>query len=148
MYSSKLQKTVAVSTADGELVALSETARDIKHVLSDGLECANQCGAPHFVCHECLEGYTTQEANDRPERVCCPFAKLKDGSCNSVPYTDAELAHMLSQDAFDRYFAHRLKHKEAQLATEFEKENEKRVSAQPALAIAALDDGGHLLDGA
>eukprot|EP00854_Cymbomonas_tetramitiformis_P003131 gene3131-biopygen3074 len=28
MYSSRLQKTVAISTTDGELVALSETARD------------------------------------------------------------------------------------------------------------------------
>ncbi|KAK3263376.1 hypothetical protein CYMTET_27813 [Cymbomonas tetramitiformis] len=34
MYSSKLQKTVAVSTADGELVALSETAREIEHVVN------------------------------------------------------------------------------------------------------------------
>eukprot|EP00854_Cymbomonas_tetramitiformis_P007597 gene7597-biopygen7674 len=34
MYSSKLQKTVVVSTADGELVALSETARDIEHVVN------------------------------------------------------------------------------------------------------------------
>ncbi|KAK3249785.1 hypothetical protein CYMTET_40802 [Cymbomonas tetramitiformis] len=34
IYSSKLQKTVAVSTADGELVALSETARDIEHVVN------------------------------------------------------------------------------------------------------------------
>eukprot|EP00854_Cymbomonas_tetramitiformis_P008745 gene8745-biopygen8899 len=33
IYTSKLQKTVAVSTADGELVALSETARDIEHVV-------------------------------------------------------------------------------------------------------------------
>ncbi|KAK3253177.1 hypothetical protein CYMTET_37568 [Cymbomonas tetramitiformis] len=34
MYSSKLQKTVAMSTVDGELVALSETARDIEHVVN------------------------------------------------------------------------------------------------------------------
>ncbi|KAK3263015.1 hypothetical protein CYMTET_28157 [Cymbomonas tetramitiformis] len=34
MCSSKLQKTVAVSTADAELVALSETARDIEHVVN------------------------------------------------------------------------------------------------------------------
>ncbi|KAK3255338.1 hypothetical protein CYMTET_35474, partial [Cymbomonas tetramitiformis] len=34
MYSSKLQKTVAVSTADAELVALSETAWDIEHVVN------------------------------------------------------------------------------------------------------------------
>ncbi|KAK3238922.1 hypothetical protein CYMTET_51112 [Cymbomonas tetramitiformis] len=34
MFTSKLQKTVAVSTADGELVALSETARDIEHVVN------------------------------------------------------------------------------------------------------------------
>eukprot|EP00854_Cymbomonas_tetramitiformis_P034065 gene34065-biopygen9256 len=34
MYSSKLQRTIAVSTADGELVALSETARDIEHVIN------------------------------------------------------------------------------------------------------------------
>eukprot|EP00854_Cymbomonas_tetramitiformis_P034618 gene34618-biopygen34526 len=32
MYSSRLQKTVALSTADSELVALSETARDIEHL--------------------------------------------------------------------------------------------------------------------
>eukprot|EP00854_Cymbomonas_tetramitiformis_P008010 gene8010-biopygen8085 len=33
MYSSRLQKTVALSTADAELVALSETAQDIEHLI-------------------------------------------------------------------------------------------------------------------
>eukprot|EP00854_Cymbomonas_tetramitiformis_P001632 gene1632-biopygen1497 len=32
MYSSRLQKTVAISTTDGELVALSETARDSEYI--------------------------------------------------------------------------------------------------------------------
>ncbi|KAK3242733.1 hypothetical protein CYMTET_47582 [Cymbomonas tetramitiformis] len=34
MYSSKLQKTVAVSTAEAELIALSECARDVEYVVN------------------------------------------------------------------------------------------------------------------
>lgn len=33
MYSSRLQKTIALSTADADLVALSESARDIEHLI-------------------------------------------------------------------------------------------------------------------
>ncbi|KAK3255948.1 hypothetical protein CYMTET_34894, partial [Cymbomonas tetramitiformis] len=96
--------------------------------LSEGLECGNQKGPPHFVCHECLRDYVSTEAAQCKDRICCPLVKLEQ--CTGVAYTDAELAHALPAEELRGYLEQRLKHMEAQLVQEFEKLHKETLETE------------------
>jgi hypothetical protein len=86
-----------------------------------GLRCSNH----HFICDSCIEplvlsvGENLAERNDldaafasaRDEatalelkgRLQCPCAKASVGACNAAPFTDADVAHHVSQTAFEKY---------------------------------------------
>eukprot|EP00854_Cymbomonas_tetramitiformis_P005445 gene5445-6600_t len=90
--------------------------------LVEGLECSNRQGAPHFVCRECLSRHCDAEVDANKEQICCPVSKMV-GECDSMPYTDTELAQGVSEAAFQRYFHARIKRKEAQVVQEIDDQN-------------------------
>ncbi|KAK3267259.1 hypothetical protein CYMTET_24173, partial [Cymbomonas tetramitiformis] len=90
--------------------------------LVEGLECSNRQGAPHFVCRECLSKHCDAEVDANKEQICCPVSKMV-GECDSMPYTDTELAQGVSEAAFQRYFDVRIKRKEAQVVQEIDDQN-------------------------
>ncbi|KAK3265981.1 hypothetical protein CYMTET_25369, partial [Cymbomonas tetramitiformis] len=96
--------------------------------LSEGLECSNRKGAPHFVCRECLSRHCDAEMKANRVQICCPVSKMDPAAeCESCEYTDLELARHLRPAEYERYMGGRRRRLQEAI--------EQEVQAQQAEAL-------------